>query len=498
MACARAAVSSDSYRSPRGIPFDLDGRNANPPLELTSVNPGQPIFVALPQLPVGRHSVHVSATSTAGETAPLGDLDIVMRIREPRPWSPGDVSLQGPLFIHIDPPVPTLEELWEGRADVSLQGPSDRKVKCRVSLFERDGETATISKQLPQIGMPFTAGDWRAYFEKHFRETKKAQEAYDTARVCKLEFNADELGAFTVRCERDFTPLRWALRRHRSEDILRLVDDSGGSEQPVVSRMAFEAPCVEECLTPASEYQVPNSGGMYVARTGIFTAAIIVPPAGRGLADLGCDPQIERRERSIDIVIRAVEIGGLWGRARLPGDLFSATRQRLVMHALVQDIFRLLCGENWVRAEVEIITSTNDTGTLKSLSGAVSKHLWEVPIGDTLLRDAETLAHDTCHARIHLLASLAAKYYPLSNPAANSLGRGGVDAHEWLAEFSLRLSSDPASVETWAGQDLRVGLERLLEMPILARAARFLVIATDRYLQPQTVFGELYRSWRWT
>ena len=130
--------------------ISMDG-NANPPLELTSVNPGQPIFVELPQLPVGRHSVHVSATSIAGETTPLGD-----------------VSSQGPLFIQMDPPVPTLEQLWEGRADVSLQGPSDRKAKCRVSLFERDGETATISKQLPPIGMPFTADDWRAHFEKHF------------------------------------------------------------------------------------------------------------------------------------------------------------------------------------------------------------------------------------------------------------------------------------------------------------------------------------------
>ena len=488
--------------------ISMDG-NANPPLELTSVNPGQPIFFELPQLPVGRHSVHVSTTSIAGKTAPLGDLDIVMRIREPRPWSPGDVSPQGPLFVQVDPPVPTLEELWEGRVEVSLQGPSNRTVKCRVSLFERDGETATISKQLPRIGLPFTAGTWRAHFKKHFQKPKNAQEAYDTSRVCQLEFDADELGTFTVRCEREFTPLRWALRRHGAQPTLQLLDDSGDSEQPVVSRMAFETPCVDESLAPASEYQVPDSGAMYVARTGEFCTAIIVPPpVVRGFAELGCVPHIERRQRSLASLIHAVKIAGLWGQARLSGDILSLTRQRDVVVALVREVFRLLCGDKWARAEVEI-TSTEDTRAIKSLSGVVSKHPGETSVGDILFRDVATLSRETCESRIRLLASLTVKYRLLTfHPMPDRLSGGTVglgsvapadiDSPEWFAEFSLRLASNPAGVETWAGQFLHFGLGRLLEMPTLARAARFLVIATDLCLQPQTGFGELYRSWRWS
>ena len=485
------------------------GSNANLSLELTSVNPSEPIFVELPELPVGFHSVHVSARSLAGQTEQPGDLDVVMRIREPRPWSPG-VSLQGPLWVQTEPEVPTLEQLWEGRVEVSLRGPKGRKVECHVSLFERDGDTATVAKQLPPIGLPFTINDWRAYFDKHFRKTKKAREAYDTSRACKLEFKADELGAFTVHCERDFTPLRWALRRRAPGYILQLLDDSGDSEQPVVSRMAFEMPCDDEILALAAEYQVPASGGMYVAQKGTFSAAIVVPPIMVcSFADLGCVPHIERRERSIASVIRAVEIAGLWSRARLPGDPFSVTRQRFVMRALVNDVFRLLCGENWARAEKEEeINSPTGTSTLESLSGAVSRHSREASVGGILFRESETLADATCKARIHLLASLAAEYRLLpSCPVPNGLSGGidgpenssvGVDAAEWLAEFSLRLASDPASVEPWAGQHLLGGLECLLEKPVLARAARFLVIATDRHLQPQPVFGELYASWRWT
>ena len=48
--------------------------NENPSLELTSVNSGEPIFVELPQLPVGRHSVQVSARSSTGEIEQLEDL----------------------------------------------------------------------------------------------------------------------------------------------------------------------------------------------------------------------------------------------------------------------------------------------------------------------------------------------------------------------------------------------------------------------------------------
>ncbi len=464
-----------------------------PQLELTSVNPGEPVFVELPQLPVGRHNVHVSATSTAGETAPLGELDIVMRIRE------RGASSQGPLFIHRDPPVPTLEELWEGgRADISLQGPSGRNVKCRVSLFERDGETATISKQLPQIGMPFTAGDWRAHFEKHCQdpknaqEKKKTQEAYDISHICRLEFDADELGAFTVCCERAFTPLRWALRRHGSRQILRLLDDSGDPEQPVVSRMAFETPCIDESLAPALEYQVPNSGGMYVARAEKFNAAIIVLPSSvREFADLRYVPHIEKRQRSLTSVIRAVEIAGLWSRARLPGDIFSMKRQRDVVGVLVREVFCLLCGEKWAKAEEKIIS---ETGTLEDLSRAVSKHQFEADIGAILLRNVETLSRDTCKSRIHLLASFTKKYHLLKGNAAPT----GIDSPKWFAEFSLRLASDPAGVETWADQYLHSGLGRLLEKPTLARAARFLIIATDIHLQQKTTSRELYTSWRWT
>ena len=484
------------------------GTSANSRFELTSVKPGEPVFVEFPQLSVGVHRLHFSAQNVAGgHPGELGDLDVVIRIREERPQSPM-VSPPGPLSMQMDPASPTLEQLWGGRADLSLRGPTGREVECNVSFFERDGQPAIITQRLPPIALPINSNDWAAHFYEHFQKKKDAQDAYDRARVCTLEFTAHELGGFTIRFERAFTPLRWAVQRHRKGHLVRLFDDSGDSEQAVVSRWAFESPCVEETHPFDSDHQILESGGMFVARTERFIAAIIVPPPVLrriGLADLRFVPNVERQERSIDSVLRLVEILGLWGQARLPGDFFSAIRQRSVLLSLLKELFRLLCGDNW--AIIESQAAANDgPHVLIALSDAVSRRPEETGLGTSLFRNAETIAHGKCDERINQLASLVVEYR-LGRP---TLGRGrlrrtlleeqdpdGIDNPEWLAEFSLRLASDPGNVAAWAGHHLHFGLDLLLKTPSLARAARFLVIATDRYLQPGPVAGELYPGWRW-
>jgi hypothetical protein len=459
-------------------------------LELTSIVPGEPIFVELPQLPVGLHKVHVCArTGPETEVAPIGDLDVVMRIREARPWSAA-VSPHGPLVVQMDPGAPTLEQVWEGRVEVTLRGPAGRNVKCRASFFERDGDASTVKKQLPPIRLPVTADGWRAHFEKHFRRTRDAENSYDTTRVCELEFAADELGAFTVRCEREFTPLRWAVRRRDHGYAVRLLDDSGDEAKPEVTRVAFEAPCVEEKIGLISEYDVPASGGMYVARMHVFTAAIIVPPVLRGLADLRCVPCVDGGTRSTESILRALEIARLWGRARLPGDFLSATRKREVLLALVRHVFRLLCGENWAREET--ITHDRDDGGAR-LKEAISRRPEEVGIGVVLAHDCADLTAATCEERVRRLTSLATRFRLL--PSAPTVSE--VNAC-WLSELALRLASAPADIESWAGERLRTGLTHLLEVPTLARAARFLVLTTDRHLQSRAAPGEIYAGWAWT
>lgn len=454
-------------------------------LEISPIEPGEPVFVELPKLAVGLHTVRVVVRGGAdSETEQLGILDVVIRIRERLPFIP-NVNLHGPLLVQIDPSAPTLEQLWEGRVDFTIRGPTGRIVQCRAVLFENNEGSATYTKQLPPIPLPVTTEGWRAHFGKHFRGGRDTQDAYDTARICELEFSADELGAFKLRCEREFTPLRWAVRRHSHEYMLSLVDDSGETEVPKVVKLAFETPLVEEPLEFAREYKVPAAGGLYVACMGQLTAAVIVPPSGRGIDDLRCTPRVVVGERSVHCVIKLLTLAHLWGHARLPGDLFSTTRRRTVLHALAREVFRLIGGDKWSAAEAAV-GSTGDKIT--DLQHAVSRHREESGFSEALAFEYTTLATAKRRESIDCLVSLGTKY---------RIWAAGDDP-VWLAELALRLASDIAEVYSWAGRDLPRGLTRLLDLPTLARAARFLVIATDQYLQCRTESGELYAGWLWT
>jgi hypothetical protein len=465
------------------------GDGIEPPLDLSPITPGEPLFVELPQLPVGLHRVRVSArTSPEADAEALGDLDVVMRIREARPWSPG-VSPHGPLVVQIEPSEPSLEQMWEGHVEVTIRGPVGRNVACAISLFEREGDTATLSKQLPPMHLPVSADDWRNQFEKHFRRTRNAEEAYDAARFCQLTFTADELGTFTLRCEREFIPLRWALRRRGEGYVVRLLDDSGDDAQPTVTRLSFETPTVEEPVSLASEHDVSAPGGMYVARLRQLTAGIIVPPVVRGLGDLGCAPRIDEEPRSLESIVRILGIADLWGLARLPGEFFSATRRHDVLLALGSHTTRLIGGDNWARAELAARSGTDGMTRLKE---AVSRRRDEVAIGVVLERDCADLATKTCRERVERLALLITRFHVLSSisPADEADVR-------WHSELALRLASNPAGVQAWAGDRLRTSLTRLMESPTLMRAARFLVLSTDRHLQSQARFDELYAGWEW-
>lgn len=475
--------------------------------ESHDVAAGATTFVELPQLHVGLHTVRIHTYSgLKGKRQSTDELEVVMRIREPRSWSPG-LNSHGPLSVQVDPPSPTLEELWEGRVEVSVRGPAGRHVNCRVSLRDtRDtgSGAATVTKRLPPIPLPVTPDTWRRHFGRHFQNVRDAPLLYETAQVCEIGFSGEELGAFSVRCEREFTPLRWAVRRDGERYVVRLLDDSGNTTPPQVVRMTFERPMVEESVEHAEAYEVPTSGGLYVGRHEAISAAVIMPPTVRGFADLRCASHIDTRERSADAVLGAVAVARTWGDARLSGDLFSATRQRQVLQALAAHILSLIGGDIWAVAELSFSRRPNGFAALKR---AVSKRRDEARIGETLASDCAALSTATSKERVQRVASLATNFHLLPSPPRPAVARrGGAilrgrptrERHpKWLSELALRLASNPAVVEEWAGEALRAGTTRLLEVPTLARVARFLVITTDRHLQSRVAPGELYASWGW-
>jgi hypothetical protein len=478
-------------------------------LSLTDTPVGEPVFIELPPLGVGLHKVSVAARGGSGANAEvIGDLDVVMRIREARPWSPG-ITPHGPLTVEVDPAAPTLEQLWEGKVDIAVRGPpAERPIRCRILMFTHAGEAPSFERQLPASTLPLTGEAWRRHFEKHLKANKDAQRAYDDARVCEVEFSADELGAFTLRCEREFTPLRWSLRRQPSGFIARLYDDVG-SGAPLIDRYSFERPTVAERLPSVAEHAAPRTGGLYVATLGEFKASIIVPPIVKGLADLKCEPRIDGRGRTSETVSRLLSFARLWGAARLSGELIAGARQRLVIRAITAHILSLLGGQAWAKAE------TNVTGPngLANLKRSISQNRYKAGIGAKLQLEYEVLAEMSPGKRVARLASLAESFrlVPPSPSQREIAGRSnspgltvvrrvqgvGPDHSAWLAEFALRMASDPVTLEAWAGEHIDASIKKLLEVPTLARAARFLVLAVEQR-KKHAAAGEVYAGWGWS
>jgi hypothetical protein len=228
---------------------------------------------------------------------------------------------------------------------------------------------------------------------------------------------------------------------------------------------------------------------MYIARLRNFDATIIAPPVVRDLADLGCAPNIDCGTRSTETILKALELARVWGRGRLSGDFRSVIRQRDVLRAFANYIFRFLGGESWARAEMAARDLKQGVARLQE---AITRRPDQAAIAIILARDCAEYAAMTCNERVHRISSLVMRFRLIT-----STQLGTPFEVEWLSELALRLASDPANVCGWAGEKLRAGLMGLMEVPTLARAARFIVITTAHHLHSEISHGDLYAGWRW-
>ncbi|MGB7220089.1 MAG: hypothetical protein WBD07_14925 [Vicinamibacterales bacterium] len=470
---------------------------------------GDSVFLQLPVLPPGLYKLKAFVREDKDE-ALEGELEVL--IKEPCSSAPG-TGAGSPLSVQLEPPVPSLEQLWEGHVDVDLMGPAGRQIRCSLKLFGHDRGIPILTKDLPILELPITSERWRGHFEKYFHGLRDVQFKYDLSKACEIIINAGEFGVFSVVCEREFTPLRWVVRRDGDTYALTLLDDTGSSTLASVARHEFESP---EIAKPQSapigghELVVPNSGGMYVARHADTVHAVIVPPAQvSGLAQLRCVPSFRSEPpRSVSGVTVLVNLIGTWSRARLVGDPFSSYRQRDVRLGLTRHLFAGFGGGVWKTSELEFERKHD----LERLARAVSPTSGNAQLARSLFDNLPSLCNQSQMQRVRFLAQLTKETLRLPVPmgAAMRLPDGSrlVKADrenpkhpDSVSELALRLASaagpQPASTDTKVTE----GLKYLLQYPALSRAARFMVLAVDYRLSiggPFEGTGSLYLGWNWT
>ncbi len=481
------------------ILLSLDGAEPQG-IEVESADSDATAFVELPDLLPGSHTLSVTIRPAQAELGDeSGQLDLI--IREPRTWAPAR-SRQSPLVVVVDPPVPSLEQLWEGAVRIDIHGPVGHSIACSSSLFEKSADLPFVRKALPCMELPVDTASWTRHFQEHLRENPEVQSAYDRAQACQIDFDGAELGAFSLRCEREFTPLRWIAQRKGTRYTLTLMDDTGSDTSVQVARYAFGAPDTPipvDLSTVSYPLEVPDVSGLYVARVDQHHSGVVIPPQVRNLDVLCADAQLQDIARSSDAIEKALVPLEHWSDARIPGDALALTLRQRVVKALLQHIFAVICGEQWDRAEraTRPENSAELPESLELLARAISAEPQDQWFVANLEWEYVDLAADTINERITRLWLLVINY--LSVPSRRTVEPQHVElTGRWLTELALRLASCPESARYWSQGKLRAGLHWLLQVPVLARAVRFLVLAIDAYLQPQPLAsGRLYNGWEW-
>jgi hypothetical protein len=248
----------------KGLLLNLLGPSAAK-LELASPLDSS-VFVELGNLDSGRYKLYVVAQRPS-ETHPIAHGTLSLNVRAPKPLTV-DVTKASPFAVLISPLRPSLEQLWDGTATVAIVGPSGRKAEGELQLFrDSDLHHLAYQRKMAPLRLPCATAEWQDALNQ-IKSDVKAQNAYDESVACILSIRAEELGHFSLSCERLPTPIRWVLKHENNGYSLKLVQLNDESTVQL-SHYIFSHPDQFNRLTFTNEngFRVPAEGGLYVAVT---------------------------------------------------------------------------------------------------------------------------------------------------------------------------------------------------------------------------------------
>lgn len=472
-----AIIAIRSSRSVTNCLFLLDDQ----PAVLSWPAGANQLFVRLTDLAPGRHHLTVSLFSEEAESPEAaGTLEIAIRSLS---MPPSTGTPREGLMLLPSPASPTLDEVWDGRASVEVLGPPGARVRASIALSDRLG-LSLVSPRIVTLTLPVDSARWLNIFATQVRRHDNTYNAYDQAESCVVTVSSPELGRVTLRCERGFKPLRWAFGRdHRDGPYVSLVDNTDGV--PVtITTYEFARPCEVSAWPPETAQQLHlSNGGLVVADAGSTRAAVILPPHVRRLQDLRSEPpHLPTIPRAAADIIRMIEFADLWGKAALPADPVGALRRTVVLRSFAETLTALVAGLRWSRSEGEYIR--RGSGDPRVLSDAIGAVPYQRLLASGLAEKRGAFHAADVAGRVTALAALLSQH-------ARPAGVDGIDRR--LAEFLLRLTTEPGTLISWPAADLESLLGRALESPLLVRAARFLVVTTDTGED----LGSVYAGWTW-
>ncbi|MEH0843122.1 hypothetical protein V6U81_12115 [Micromonospora sp. CPCC 205711] len=422
------------------------------------------LFVSLDGLTVGTHQV--TATLLATGDQPLAEGSLLVTIRDPQVRPEGATSGEG-IRLLASPARPSLTELWAQSASLFIAGPRNATAELSVTLRGADGEP--VAKIHRRIDLPMNSAAWSKFAQREF-SSADLQGSYDEAESCEIAVSKAGIGFASLVCDRGFRALRWVLvKRHRRRSA-RLVDRTDGDD----TRIEFfpvESPLVGVSYEPGAEIQAPPRGGLLRATAGNVEASVILPPDPNELRAMGsARSSVEAAvSRTRHELMRLVQGHHNWLRADLPGDPFARYQQRNVLNAIARTLVSVIAGNHWARLERKLEL------------GDVLDHLDEMRamVGDSFSQKA--LAKDVAHHLWRWSGSRTSLLSGFAGAIASTAASSGIDDPHLAARFLLCLASSPGRLAEWNPTERDQLLDRVVNSPVLLRAARFVVLGTDAY-----------------
>jgi hypothetical protein len=442
------------------------GRNTLP---IEPGKSGEPIYVELGELAVGQHLLKVYVRELDDKKTTEAEI-VNIQIRTPREIrSHSDAS--APLFVLVDPPLPTIEQFWTGELDIEVYGPSNQALDIDFTLLGRKNEIlGRINGVQEKLLPPISKQQSREWIERYIVSNKKIQAAYDDAESCRLKVSAGEFGTSIIEAVREYTPLRWSVlasREKQSFDI-RVLDDTG-EESPVrVEHYPLSTPDRVERLTDSVDKIHSAKPGLYVCYQGSFREAIFIPRKVKTFFDLKLENiSFERPAvRVIDLVISRIKLLALWESAKLAGheELTSHFKKKTIK-AIQQNIGDYLGVDRWLnRDEIENL-EPNDQ--------------FVVPARIRHPRKADIFSR--IQDNVPELLTLPAAEIP------EKLGQYWVESLywkgrlPWLPSFTISLLTRPSDLlQEDNVYSLREGLESLTQHQFLAASAQLMLLLLYR------------------
>ncbi|MFD0970070.1 hypothetical protein [Plantactinospora endophytica] len=424
-------------------------------------SPGEmELLFSLEGLAVGTHDLSAVLLGEGGRKLAAGSLDIT--IRDPQVRGEGASVGEG-IRMLAAPARPTLSELWDERATVTIDGPAGASAELLIQLRASDDKVVAALKR--SIRLPVDEGSWKA-MAKSIRTDRRFSHAYDQSESCVVSVRQDGVGFATLTCERGFQPLRWHFTRSHDDHIVASLVDRTDGGSTTVELFDVEAPLISVPKVATEPFDVPARGGLAVAKAGDVTAAVVLPTNPNAVLRLPPQPAISSPSRSADEILHLARAHQQWLCADLPADIFATYEQQVVGDAIARSIGISIGGSHWARLERRLATASEAAEHLQAMQDAVgvlgphkaiastiasSLYKWLTP--DSLLTGFE-----------HVIMPRLAAHGITDKPATS--------------RFLLMLAGRPGKITEWEPSEAESVLDRVLQSPILYRAARFAVLGT--------------------